>query len=149
MGRRGPAPKPKALKLLQGTHRADREATNAPEPEPGIPEIPDGWGDVRWGGEAVAEFYRITPALKGLGLLTKVDRAAILAYCDAWGRWCHWRGKASEAQDDSTEKRMNRAFDDLRQMLQRFGLSPADRTRVTSLAGKQQDRNPFEEFKTG
>lgn len=147
MGKRGPKPKPTVLKKIEGTYRPDREATNAPSPEPGIPEMPDGWGDVRWGPIAVAEFYRITPALRDLGLLTRVDRASILAYCDSWGRWCYWRERAS-AGDDGAERSMDRALDDLRKTLALFGLSPADRTRVTSVGGlQQQTRNPFEAFR--
>lgn len=149
MGKRGPKPKPTALKKIQGTYQPSREAPNAPDPEPGIPEIPEGWAEEsNWGEEAVREYYRITPTLKDLGLITKVDRAAILQYCDSWGRWCLWRKMASMGVNGA-EANMNRAFDDLRKSLTLFGLSPADRTRVTSLAGAAQTRNPFEEFKVG
>jgi P27 family predicted phage terminase small subunit len=37
--------------------------------------------------EARAEWERITPELVTLGILARVDRAALSAYCMAWSRW--------------------------------------------------------------
>jgi len=56
--------------------------TNEPQPELGIPELP-----TILNGEALLEWHRITAELLRLGLVTKVDRAAVAAYCRAWGRW--------------------------------------------------------------
>jgi len=56
--------------------------TNEPQPELGIPELP-----TMLNGEALLEWHRITVELLQLGLMTKVDRAALAAYCQAWGRW--------------------------------------------------------------
>ena len=166
MGRRGPAPKPTVLKHIEGTYRKDREAKDAPRPEPGVPEIPEGWGEaVPWGSIAVAEYYAITPWLLETGLLSKGDRAALLAYCDSWGRWCHYRervgreGEEVEIVKGVSRKgdavmgtvtnpavwHMNRALADAKKFLALFGLSPADRTRVS--AQPTPERGVFDEFR--
>ena len=33
------------------------------------------------------EWRRVTPLLSTLGLLSRIDRAALAMYCEAWGRW--------------------------------------------------------------
>lgn len=48
MGRRGPPPKPSALKKAQGTYRPDRAALREVEPTPGVPEMPR-WLDAEVG----------------------------------------------------------------------------------------------------
>jgi P27 family predicted phage terminase small subunit len=35
-------------------------------------------------GDALAEFNRVTPLLEKLGLLTQIDRSALVGYCQAW-----------------------------------------------------------------
>ncbi len=48
----------------------------------GIPEPP------RWlDSEALAEWKRVVPLLNAMGLLGKVDRAAISGYCVSYSRW--------------------------------------------------------------
>jgi phage terminase small subunit len=82
MGRRGPAPKPTALKLLQGN--PGKRAINGREPKPktGMPRCPD-WLDE----EAKACWKRIVPQLNGMGVLTLIDADALANYCDTWSRW--------------------------------------------------------------
>ena len=83
MGKRGPRPLPTRLHILHGNpSKLDLKKRNEPEPETGIPDPP-----TILGGEALLEWHRITAELLQLGLVTKVDRAALAAYCQAWGRW--------------------------------------------------------------
>jgi P27 family predicted phage terminase small subunit len=78
MGRRGPPPKPSALKKAQGTYRPDRAAVREVEPVPGVPEMP------RWlDAEGRREWKRVVPQLAGLGILATVDRAMLADYCAA------------------------------------------------------------------
>lgn len=114
-----------------------------------IPELPD---FLRFGGagpdvaiEARAEWERITPHLKSLGLISHIDRAALVAYCLNWGRWVHAERRLIELGDagyiESTPsgyKQMgvwlqiaSRALASMNTFLQHFGLSPAARARVT------------------
>src|SRR4051812_38548487 len=76
MGKRGPQPKPSALKKMQGTYRADRAAVNEFTPTLGLPEPPD-WLDVG----ALEEWQRIVPELEKAGVLSLVDGAALEGYC--------------------------------------------------------------------
>src|SRR5215813_4818923 len=75
----GPPKKPSALKLLQGTFRADRTSPNEPKPEIAIPDVP-----AHLSAEAKAEWERLAPELARLGLLSRIDRGALAGYCEAW-----------------------------------------------------------------
>ena len=72
MGRRGPAPKPTALKRLQGN--PGKRALNDSEPRPTatMPRCP-----THLQGEARAEWRRVARGLHDAGLLTQIDRAAL------------------------------------------------------------------------
>jgi phage terminase small subunit len=78
----GRRPKPTKLKLLQGTQRSGRINSQEPDPKSEIPSCPK-----HIQGESRREWKRITKELSALGLLTRIDRAAIAAYCEAYGRW--------------------------------------------------------------
>jgi phage terminase small subunit len=79
---RGRKPKTSALKMFEGN--PGRRSLNKNEPKPAVetPECP-----VHLDDEAQAEWNRITPDLHTLGLVARVDRAALAAYCQAWSRW--------------------------------------------------------------
>lgn len=49
-------------------------------PKVAIPECP-----AHLSADAREEWVRITPHLEQLGLITEIDRAALAAYCSAWG----------------------------------------------------------------
>lgn len=75
---RGRKPKPTALKLLDGN--PGKRAINQSEPQPtlGAASCPS------WLPRAAkAEWRRVVPELERMGLLAKVDRAALTAFCQA------------------------------------------------------------------
>lgn len=79
MGRK---PTPTAIRKLRGNPGKRPINEREPAPARGIPSCP------RWlKGEARHEWLRVTKLLDDAGVLTLVDRAAVLAYCQAWGRW--------------------------------------------------------------
>jgi P27 family predicted phage terminase small subunit len=78
---RGPKPRPAFLKLVKGT-RKSRLNRNEPLPDPNLPMPPPHLSD-----EAKVEWGRVSEDLYRLGILTKIDRAALAAYCQAYGRW--------------------------------------------------------------
>ena len=80
MGRRGPAPLPTKTLELRGSWRA-RTRRNEPKPPVEIPTCPS-WLD----REAKAEWRRVVPQLKRLGIIARVDRACLTGYCLAWSR---------------------------------------------------------------
>jgi phage terminase small subunit len=84
MGQRGPQPKPAALQLVQGNPGKKPIAQLLGEFKPDV-EIPDypAW---LW-PEAKKEWKRITPELERYGLISKLDRAALVRYVQAWAEY--------------------------------------------------------------
>ena len=81
MGARGPIAQPDNVRNLRG-NPGGRSAPKRVTAQLGIPDLPD-WLDE----EAVAEWERIVPELSRLGVLAKVDRAALSTYCAAWSKF--------------------------------------------------------------
>ncbi len=75
MGHRGPAPTPTEILRLRGSKRANRRTTE-PKPERGIPSCPQHLGKT-----ARAEWRRVTKPLDQMGVIAKIDRALLAAYC--------------------------------------------------------------------
>jgi len=80
MGRRGPPPKPTALKKLSGSWRAEINQ-NEPEPPEGIPMPPDFLCE-----QALIYWKRLVPMLDEMGLLSKADGDALAMYCQSLSR---------------------------------------------------------------
>ncbi len=78
----GRPPKPTKLKLLRGTLRKHRTATKEATPATVIPPVPE-----HLSAQAKVEWTRVSKELSILGLLTRIDRAALAAYCEAWSDW--------------------------------------------------------------
>lgn len=80
MGQRGPVA---SVTTLPGV---DLPPSKQPRPrlklEPAAPNPP-----TNLSREAKAEWNRIVPELDAKGLLSKVDRGVLSAYCDAWAQW--------------------------------------------------------------
>lgn len=139
MGLRGPRPQPKALSLLKGTYRKDRGAMNQPEPVPEMPSCPPHLDD-----EAKKEWRRIGKILLVCGLLSKIDRAALAGYCQAWSDWVtareHLKSEGlmtkrltGHQQPSPWLSISNKALEQVRAFGAEFGLSPATRSRVEAL----------------
>jgi P27 family predicted phage terminase small subunit len=147
----GRRPKPTKLKLLQGTQRSDRLNRREPDPKSEIPSCPK-----HIQGESRREWKRITKELGALGLLTRVDRAAIAAYCDAYGRWTEAASKLSEKGLlvkapsgypilNPYLSIINSALDQMRKFLTEFGMTPSSRTRI-NVAKKSEDEDDAARF---
>lgn len=76
MGKRGPRPKPTALRLLHGD-RTDRINFDEPIAATGVPECPSDDADVR------AVWNYTTEQLAAMGVLTLADRDTLACYCEA------------------------------------------------------------------
>lgn len=138
MGKRGPKPKPSALKLVQGTFRPDRAAAREPKPpRPARAPAPPSF----LGKLAKQEWRRVAPVLHKLTLLGKGDIGKLAAYCQAYARW-------REAERIIDEQGMTFMTDKgyvvqrpeisisksqatlMRQLGSDFGLDPSSRTRI-------------------
>ncbi len=151
MGRRGFAPEPTALKKIKGN--PGRRPLNEEEPEPtperlGCPE--------ELNGEAAVEWHRMVDELYACGLLTKVDRAALMAYCMAYARWIvaeknlRRTGTLVKRKDGAPMLSpylavVNDALKHMLAFMREFGLTPSSRSRLK--AAKPEDmEDPGERF---
>lgn len=121
------------------------------------------------GTEARAEWKRITPHLLTAGLITQLDRAALAAYCQAWGEWAVLERRVKELmgttgadalidvtpsgykQVSAMAQARDRALDRMLRFAKEFGLTPS--SRVASTAGQQMALpgvadDPMESFLT-
>lgn len=115
----GRPPKPTALKLLQGN--PGKRPLNDREPHPAAGCKPPKWLPA----DVLAEWRRLAPALEDLGLLTEVDGEAFATLCTL--------SLAFQAQANADEPSVSRMLflsKELRGLWSRFGMTPADRSRV-------------------
>jgi len=159
MAKPGPAPTPTALRKLRGNPSKRPFPKDEAQPRAGIPYCPR-----HIQGEARNEWKRISKELADCGLLTLVDRAALAAYCQAWGRWV----QAEDVLRDGTEEGLpsglvvktwngtlvqspmlavaNRAMDQMKAFLCEFGMTPASRTRV-QVQKPQAEKDPLDKLR--
>lgn len=93
---------------------------------------------------AKREWKLIVPELEKLGLIAKIDRAALAIYCAAFSRWEYAELKLKELQESGLvettpngHKQMgvwlqisNRAVEQIKSSLGDFGMSPSARSKV-------------------
>lgn len=144
---------PTALKLVKGTLRKGRMKDEA-KPVAEIPPVPPELSDT-----AKVEWGRISQDLMNLGLLSRIDRAALAAYCEAWSDWLdatekvNRLGKVIKTGEKVTEKRgvdgvvttersggnfvenpyfsiKKRCAELMHKFLTEFGMTPAARSRI-------------------
>lgn len=134
---RGRKPKPTHLRVLEGNPGHRPINRREPKPTPVAPKPPS-WLD----REAKREWKRIAPELERLGLLTKVDGAALAGYCQAYARW-----RAAEeiikregltvttesgyVMPHPAVKIAEKSMQLLRAFATEFGLTPSSRARMT------------------
>jgi P27 family predicted phage terminase small subunit len=92
VGKRGPPPKPSALKKLQGTFRKDRAARNELVAPPGAPPMPKFPPKVR--KIAAAKWQELVPLLLERGTLSKEDGVALEQFCRFWTQWLTYQAAA-------------------------------------------------------
>ena len=156
MGKRGPPPKPTALKLLDGTYRADRAAPNEFQPVPGAPECPD---QVSRDPLALSHWQRVVGELVEKGVLAKIDVAHLHGYCVAYAAAERAQARYNKKPEvktpygPKTNPAMAEAikwWEKVRGFGNDMGLSASARTRV-SMQPKDEDSkdDPYAEFGAG
>lgn len=131
-----PTPLPTAVKKRRGTYRADRASANEAQPFARKPNCP------RWlGPEAKREWRRMAKHLHDAGLLTFIDRAALAAYCEAYGHWKEatlaLRKQPTVIESDKGNLYLNpwwgvmrTARTDMMAALREFGMTPSARSKI-------------------
>lgn len=170
MGRRGPPPKPTALKILTGN--PGKRALNKREPQPprSAPKCPT------WlSKEAKREWRFIVPILDKLNVLTEIDGAALAMYCTAFANaveatrilnaeglqiktpWVNKAGFVIVGPDGRTPvgfdvvvhpmlRVQRESSASAKQFLTEFGLTPASRSRLQVPTAASDEVDPLQEL---
>lgn len=138
----GRKPKPTHLKLLTGNPGRRPLNVNEPRPVRALPQPPD-----ELNLDAKKEWLRVADELYQIGMLTSLDRGALAAYCQAYGRWImaerHLNAMAHGNQSGLLIKAMNgqpaynplvgianKAMADMVRYCTEFGMTPSSRSRI-------------------
>lgn len=102
MGQRGPKPLPANVHLLRGNPSKKPTGALLDEfcPEVEIPDFP-----VWIWPEAKKEWKRIAGELEKYGLISRLDRAALVLYCQAWAKMVWAERQLTRAMKDAEDKR--------------------------------------------
>lgn len=135
---RGRRPKPTRMKVLTGNPGKRPLNRTEPQPEPAVPDCP-----VELGPSARREWDRLVGQLAPLRILTPLDRAALAAYCGAYGLWA----EATEAiqkygvmvksptgfpMQSPYVAIANRQAEIMMRIASEFGFTPASRSRIST-----------------
>lgn len=148
MGKRGPKPKPTALRVFEGDPGnllGKRKGETQPPSPPEPPAPPEWLGDV---GRAI--WAQVAPTLHRIGCLTESDQKILSLYCEAWEEFFGARKEIEEFGATAyTDKgtcyqhpavgRKNKAIQRIRQIGGDFGMSPAARVGLNIQPPKQQN----------
>ena len=160
MTTRGRKPKPTHLKVVTGTDRADRRNDAEPKPKRALPKPP-----VHLSLDAQEEWERVCKSLHNLGVMTDLDRAALAAYCQAYGRWVQAeRALAKMAERDPVTSGLmiktqqgnaiqnplvgsaNKAMADMVRYAAEFGMTPSARSRIRADGNETEQENPAAKY---
>ncbi|MGL4513819.1 MAG: P27 family phage terminase small subunit [Lacipirellulaceae bacterium] len=126
----GRPPKPTSLHLVEGTFRGDRHGERLAEPRPdGLPEVP-AWLE----GEALGHWQEVVPTLVATRVAKALDSHALAMMCTWWAEWRRLRDAPPETS--GRVYLLGRAQREWSALASRFGLTPADRTRLAADAEK-------------
>ena len=155
MAPRGAKPTPTNIKILTGNPGNRALPTSEPKPRSRRPLQPPHLND-----DAAEEWARVAGELTALGILSGLDRAALAAYCQAYGRWAQAEralAKMSNQADGLIIKTVsgnmiqnplvgvaNKAMSDMMRYASEFGMTPSARSRISASEGEEFD--PSDEF---
>lgn len=133
---RGRKPKPTALKRIAG-NPGKRKLHDEPVLPPDLPDCP-----AHLTKSAKAEWARVSVLLHAAGVIKTTDRAALAAYCQAYGDWADarvWLAKVTPKQMATEDgfarykafvRASNTAVDQMRRWAVELGLTPSARARI-------------------
>jgi P27 family predicted phage terminase small subunit len=147
MGKRGPKPLPKALRLARGTHP---ELINHAEPMPPADNIgPPDWVT----GPSRDKYLELAPQLAALRVLTNLDVDLLASYCVLHTEWRKHLALCQKGADlllyrDSSGKvkhgnispsavLVGKLGSQLIRLAEQFGMSPSSRTQLVGSAGPE------------
>lgn len=148
----GRRPVPTKLRELRGNAGHRPLNRREPVPEAGVPECPEHLGEA-----ARTEWFRVTGELHALGLLTRLDRSALAAYCSAYAMWVRAEKDIERAATarpkNAKEAKKNyatmclalglrkNALKEMKTFLVEFGMTPASRSRIHAAPPEDEKEN--------
>jgi P27 family predicted phage terminase small subunit len=151
----GRKPKPTALKIIEGNPGKRKLPDLEPRFDPSQPSPPPFLND-----DAKVEWGRVSSLLYDAGVLTDIDRAALAAYCQAYGVWAQAERQIAKLQQSGDLAGLmmktkdgnyiqqpllgiaNKARADMIKFASEFGMTPSSRVRVET-SGANKRENPF------
>ena len=142
---------PKKLKVIKGTFRNCRANPKEPDYPTELPEMPDCLGET-----GKKEWKRMSEILLPQGLLSKIDMAALAAYCQSYGNWHDAEKQLNGENRIITTPNgrdvpnpligiINKYADHMRKFLIEFGMTPASRSKVSAKKTKKK-KDAWAEF---
>src|SRR5579863_8823625 len=144
MGLRGPAPRPTALRILEGN--PSKRPLNRAEPKQRVktPACTDHLDEL-----AKAEWKRLVRVLRHMKLLTEADYVALGNLCAAYSRMVKAERKLAEAgllyktqsgyvQQSPLLAIINSSVETITKLCREFGLTPSSRSRIQLLSSENQ-----------
>jgi P27 family predicted phage terminase small subunit len=142
MGERGPKPLPANVHLLNGNPSKKKFSVLSDGSRVPV-EIPDCPSHLDAG--AKREWKLIVPELERLGLIAKIDKAALAIYCVAYSRWeaaekelkklgldaLTFKTPSGYTQTSPLLQISNKAQEQIKSSMADFGMSPSARSRVS------------------
>ncbi len=136
MSRKGPAPKPTALKQLQGNPGRRPVNDREPKVDVSLPEAPS-----HLDAGAVREWNRIAPILEKMGCLSEGDRGALAGMCSTWSLYVNamesFKNGGPFDRNPDGKILIHPAFYTAQKLIKQyftmaseFGLTPSSRTRI-------------------
>ncbi len=154
----GTKPKPTHLKLIEGNRGKRPFNRKEARIAPALPDPPP-----HLSADALEEWNRVAGWLHRIGLLSEVDRAALAAYAQAYGRWVQAeRAIAKMAEKDQLTGGLmiktsngnaiqnplvgtaNKAASDMMRYAAEFGMTPSARSRIETEG--EQKADPADRF---
>lgn len=143
---RGRKPKPTEQKKLEGNPGKRTLNNKEPQPDVAIPECPP-----HLEGEARKEYQRITAELIKLKIISEVDRAALVAYCQAWGDYVRATKEIKKEGEVLYSDKGNAyinpwkniqtsAMDRMLRFSAEFGMTPSSRSRIKVETPTDEDK---------
>ncbi|WP_112324489.1 phage terminase small subunit P27 family, partial [Oceanibium sediminis] len=135
---------------MRGRKPFARSRGNAPKPPEALPRCPEHLSDI-----ARKEWRRLAGTLHKMGVLTVVDRAALAAYCQCYGRWVEAEQKLKETptilktpsghvQQSPWLSISNKQLELMGRYMAELGLSPSARQRLSMGPDHAPDAEPLE-----
>lgn len=143
---RGRKPKPTKQKELEGNPGKRALNNQEPQPDVAIPECPP-----HLEGEARKEYQRITAELVKLKIISQIDRAALVAYCQAWSDYVQATKKIKKEGEVLYSDKGNAyinpwkniqtsALDRVLRYSAEFGMTPSSRSRIKVETPTEEDK---------